>query len=610
MHNKRFSVILLIIFSLSLFTSCNKDYYSVGIELLDQQFQDLKSETFPIFSYQESLERVQTNNLSNVHLGVFNDDFFGQTNSGFISQLNVALLETFGEWNQNEETEGSLTDIRVINEQEELTAVYLDLPFYNNTNDSDGDGVIDAYDADPNNVESDSDNDGLSDIIEFQAGINPLSNDSDNDGILDPDDTDNSSYNVEQRVYEIDSVFGNRNAEFDLKVYELTYYLSSLDPANNFESLKEYFSDDDFYKKGYYGKTLHDDRVSLDFNEVPVLYNEDDPTTDPDELTQVNYFETPRIRIPLDTEFFQRSVMNLEGSEKIVNQANFNNFFKGIIVRAENFSDDLYMMLDIFNARIVLEYNYNSYNTNGTDDVSDDSIDRKKTSSIIPLGGVTINLYDQVNFDQKILTEVNSSAENIPSEKIYLNGSKFISKLKLFSGDNSISDELSSFMSKNVLINEANIVLHLDDNINNSSHKFLPERLYIYSYDNGDPIEDYNKDFSIDFSPTAINSNKFRFGGMLQYDSNNKPTSYKFNITNHVSNIVRYDSLNIDLGLTTMSNIDDVFTLKNGYLPNMKKVSLPSSSLSLPFPVALFGSSPDQANLSKRIKLEVLYTEY
>ena len=610
MHNKRFSVILLIIFSLSLFTSCNKDYYSVGIELLDQQFQDLKSETFPIFSYQESLERVQTNNLSNVHLGVFNDDFFGQTNSGFISQLNVALLETFGEWNQNEETEGSLTDIRVINEQEELTAVYLDLPFYNNTNDSDGDGVIDAYDADPNNVESDSDNDGLSDIIEFQAGINPLSNDSDNDGILDPDDTDNSSYNVEQRVYEIDSVFGNRNAEFDLKVYELTYYLSSLDPANNFESLKEYFSDDDFYKKGYYGKTLHDDRVSLDFNEVPVLYNEDDPTTDPDELTQVNYFETPRIRIPLDTEFFQRSVMNLEGSEKIVNQANFNNFFKGIIVRAENFSDDLYMMLDIFNARIVLEYNYNSYNTNGTDDVSDDSIDRKKTSSIIPLGGVTINLYDQVNFDQKILTEVNSSAENIPSEKIYLNGSKFISKLKLFSDDNSISDELSSFMSKNVLINEANIVLHLDDNINNSSHKFLPERLYIYSYDNGDPIEDYNKDFSIDFSPTAINSNKFRFGGMLQYDSNNKPTSYKFNITNHVSNIIRYDSLNIDLGLTTMSNIDDVFTLKNGYLPNMKKVSLPSSSLSLPFPVALFGSSPDQANLSKRIKLEVLYTEY
>ena len=87
-------------FSLTLYTSCNKDYYSVGIELLDQQFQNLKSETFPIFSYQESLERVQTNNLSNVHLGVFNDNFFGKTNSSFISQLDVSLLQTFGDYTQ------------------------------------------------------------------------------------------------------------------------------------------------------------------------------------------------------------------------------------------------------------------------------------------------------------------------------------------------------------------------------------------------------------------------------------------------------------------------------------------------------------------------------
>ncbi len=610
MYN-RFSGILLILFSLTVFTSCNKDYYSVGIDLFEDEFQNLKSETFPIFSYQESLEKVQTNNLSNVHLGFFNDDFFGNTNSSFISQLDVSLLQTFGNYSQAQENQGSLDDIRVINEEEELTAVYLDLPFFNNTNDSDGDGVIDLYDSDPQDIESDSDGDGLSDIIEFEAGTNPLSNDSDGDGILDPNDTDSSSYNVEQQVYEIDSVFGNRSAEFDLKVYELTYYLSTLDPANNFESSKEYFSDDDFYKQGFYGKTLHDDSVSINFDEIPVFYNEDDPTTEEDELTQVNYYETPRLRVPLDVNFFQRTLINLEGSERLVNQANFNNFFKGLIVRAENFTDDLYMVLDISNARIVLEYDYNSYNINDTyDDVSDDTIEIKKASSVIPLGGVTINIYDHENFDPKILAEVNTSSKNLPSEKIYLNGSKFISKLKLFSNDNSISDELKSFMSKDILINEANIVLHLDDEISISNSKVLPERLYIYSYDNASPIEDYNKDFSIDYSTTSINMNKFSFGGLLQYDSNNKPTSYKFNITNHVSNIVRHDSLNIDLGLTTMSNIDDVFTLKSGYLPNMKKILLPSSSLSFPFPVSLFGSSPDQSNLSKRLKLEILYTEY
>ena len=490
-----------------------------------------------------------------------------------------------------------------------MTAVYLDLPFFTNTNDSDNDGVIDIYDVDPEDPLSDSDNDGISDIIELQAGTNPLSSDSDNDGILDLSDTDNGTYNVESQVYEIDSIFGNRNAEFDLKVYELTYYLSSLDPANNFESLKEYFSDDDFYNSGNFGKTLHDDRVSLNFEEIPVLFTEDDPNTDPDELTQVNYFETPRIRIPLDTDFFQQMIINLEGSDQLVNQANFNNYFKGLIVRAENFSDDLYMMLDILNARVILEYNYNYYNTNGTDDVSDDVIEKRNKSNIIPLGGVTINLYDHANYDQKILAEVNSSSQNIPSEKIYLNGSKFISKLKLFSNDNSTSNELSSFKSKDVLINEASLTLYLDDDVLPSSYKFLPERLYIYSYNNGEPLEDYLKDYSVDLSPTAVNSDKFRFGGLLQYDSSNTPTSYKFNITNHVSNIVRHDSLNIDLGLTTSSNINDI-TKRNGYLPNMKRIALPSSSISLPFPVSLFGSSPDQLNLSKRIKLEVLYTEY
>ena len=602
----KFSIILLsIIFVLS----CNKDYYSVGIEVFDQQFDELKTKTFPIFSYQQSLDKVQTNNIASVQLGTFNDDFFGKTNSAFISQLDVFSLQTFGDFNQDQENEGSSTDIRVIDEDEQLTAVYLDLPYFNNTNDSDGDGVIDLYDSDPSDQQSDSDNDGIPDITESIAGLDPLSNDSDNDGILDINDDDNSTYNNESQVYEIDSIFGNRTASFDLKVYQLTYYLSSLDPNNNFESSKEYFSNDNFYQKGFYGKTLHDNTVTLNFDEIPVLYAEDDPNTEPDELTQVNYFETPRLRAPLDVTFFQRYIMNQEGSDKLTNQANFNNYFNGIIVRAENFSDDLFMSFDVFNAKLVLEYDYNFYNTNGTDDLSDDVIERKKKVNTIPLGGVTYNLHEHTGYSQAIAEEVVASNDNIPSEKIYLNGTKFVSKLKLFSDDNSISSELKELKAKDVLINEANIVLHLDDNIHKSNYQFLPKRLYVYSYKDGEPVADYNKDFSQSFSPTAVNANKFLFGGLLQYDSNNTPTSYKFNITNHISNIVRYDSLNIDLGLTTTYNIEDV-TLKNGYFTNLSRLDLPSPSIALPFPVALFGSSSADPDFSKKLKLEVIYTQY
>ena len=592
-----------------LFGSCNKDYYSVGIEIFDDQFEDLQVETFPIFSYQESMDKVQTNNLSNVHLGSYNDSFFGKINSSFISQLDISSFEFFGDLTQDQENNGS--ELNFINENEQLTAVYLDLPFFNNTNDKDNDGVIDLYDVDPNNSSSDSDNDGLSDILETQAGTNPLSADTDNDGILDPDDPEINGYNADRQVYEIDSIFGNRNADFNLEVYELTYHLSSLDPANNFESFKEYYSDDDFYEKGFYGRKFYDDKVSLDLNDIPVFFKEDDPSTeDIDELNEIDYFETPRIRVSLDKDYFQRAIVNKEGTEDLQNPSNFNNNFRGLIVKASNFSDDLYMLLDILNARLVFEYEYDTYNNNGTSsDLTDDFTEIKEKTSIIPLGGVTINLFDHKDFNQQITNEINLSKDNIPSKKLYVNGSKFISKLKLFTSDNSISDDLLELKSKNILINEANIVLHLDQNIHQENYQYLPNRLYLYSYNNGEPIEDYNKDFTIDYEIGAVNTNKYLFGGFLQYDTNNNPTSYKFNITNHVSNIIRHDSLNIDLGLTLTSNIENSFVRK-AYTSDLNRVNIPDASISVPFPVALYGSNVDENSLSNKLKLEVIYSEY
>ena len=171
--------------------------------------------------------------MPNVHLGKYNDDYYGSLESSFVSQLDISYLTIFGDFSQQQEQEGSEIDIRVINEEEVLSAVYLDIPFFNNRNDKDSDGVIDLYDVDPNNSSSDSDLDGISDIDELRAELNPLSNDSDGDGILDPDDDDNSGYDSQRKVYEIDSIYGNRNASYDLNVYELTYYLNHIDIENS-----------------------------------------------------------------------------------------------------------------------------------------------------------------------------------------------------------------------------------------------------------------------------------------------------------------------------------------------------------------------------------------
>ena len=215
----------------------------------------------------------------NAHLGKYNDNVYGRIESSFVSQLDVSFINIFGDFSQEQEIKGSDTDIRVINEEEVLSAVYLDIPFFNNTNDADTDGVIDLYDVDPNDSSSDSDGDGISDINELRAELNPLSNDSDGDGILDPEDEDNAGYDNRKQVYEIDSIYGNRKASFDLKVYELTYYLNSFDVQNNFETYAMYFSDQDFYADGFSGHVLHDENISLNLEEVPVLYYQDDPET-------------------------------------------------------------------------------------------------------------------------------------------------------------------------------------------------------------------------------------------------------------------------------------------------------------------------------------------
>ena len=599
--------------SLAIFlTSCNKDYFTVGSELFNGEFEDLNSIVFPVFSYQESTVKVATNNLPNVHLGKYNDDYYGALESSFVSQLDISYLPIFGDFSQQQEQEGSEIDIRVINEEEVLYAVYLDIPFFNNRNDSDTDGVIDLYDVDPNNSSSDSDLDGISDIDELRAELNPLSNDSDGDGILDPDDDDNSGYDSQRRVYEIDSIYGNRNASFDLKVYELTYYLHHLDIENNFEYNAQYFSDQDFYANGFSGQVLYDDNINLNLEEVPVLYYQDDPETTVIETGQVEYYESPRIRVPLNVEFFQRRLMNFEGLDQLKNADNFNHHLRGLIVKADNFSDDLYMLLDISNAQVVLEYNYNWYNSKGTVTTDDDVIERRKKSNAMPFGGVYVNHYSYQDPNEKVQQVISSSEEGTPSNRIFLQGPRLTSRIKLFAENEfDLPNVIHELASQDVIINEANLVLNIDKSAHDVSHDLLPNRLYLYSYNNGATIEDYNKDFTIDYNLASVNANKYVFGGMLEYDSDNKPDRYKFNITNHVNNIINKDSLNIDLGLVVNSNIEDI-TLRRAFTnPQNNKTLIPTSVIVSPYSVVLYGSHPnDSISFYKRLSLEILYTKY
>ena len=167
----------------------------------------------------------------------------------------------------------------------------------------------------------------------------------------------------------------------------MDYYLREYDPTDNFESRQRYYNDNNILEN-FTGQTLFDGEVQIDKNEL-LIYREDDPETDDiNESEEVKERLSPRIRIPLYSEFFQSKLIEKEGSIDLANYDNFNLYFKGIYINAYDFIDPLMMILDFDSAEIVINYEYDKYNKNNTeDDITDDTIDRESKDFKITFTG-------------------------------------------------------------------------------------------------------------------------------------------------------------------------------------------------------------------------------
>ena len=602
------SILTVLVTTTCFFLSCDKEYHSIGVALLSDASLKTNSFNAPVYTYQKKLNYFQTDGLPLGQLGRIQIPGFGISKASITSQLRYSGVPVFGNYTQ--EAEDTKDNPAVIDENEKVTAVYLDIPFFNNRDDSDQDGVIDILDVDPQDPQSDSDKDGLSDIEEGRLNLNPLSDDSDNDGISDPIDTDSSSYEYENNLYEIDSIFGNRGATFNLKVYELTYFLSPLDPQQNFERNKQYYSNTDFFEQGFVGSKLSDTLYSLNFDELRFNFKDDDPETlDIDERNKIQTRLSPRIRVPLDIGFFQRKIIDNEGKDPVSSYEKFIRFFKGIVIRADNFSDDLYMLLDINNANIKIEYDYTHNNLNGTlDNTSDDFIETKSKTFSLNFNGVRFNTLKLQDISSEIDKEVQLGQNNTPSKKTYLNGNGYFSTIKLFDKLNSQDLLLEDLRKNRWLVSEANLFLYVDQDYYNSFDSDIIERLYLFNYSSGSPVIDFTLDNSVDNS--LKNRDKFIFGGFLEYDDLNRPYRYKFRITNHVNRLIRKDSTNYSIAIAPANGINSI-RYKRAQTVNQDIINYPSTSILSPLGVVLHGyDGQEDGLLDKKIELELLYTEY
>ena len=586
------------------FISCNQEYNTIGTDFLRSDTFDTNVEYVDVAVKQKRIPPFKSIALPIYQLGKIQDQIFGNRDATFVTQLGLEELNPiFGITSQTKEEEGDDSNILIIKENELVVDAYLDIPFYNNTFDSDGDGVIDEYDVDPFDIYSDSDGDGLADVLERSNGTDPLDPDTDDDGILDNVDTDTINPRQGATVYDIDSLIGNREASFKVKVQELDYFLSTYDPSNNFETFLKYYSNDQVIEN-FTGKVLYDGEVEINTEEI-VIYKEDDPDTDDvDESTQVKERLTPRLRIPIDKDYMQSKIIDMEGNIDLSNQDNFNLYFKGLFLSAYDFSDPLLLILNYADASINIVYEYDRYNRNDTtDDTSDDTIDREEKTFKLNLTGNQINILKQDPLSPEISKALNSNSEDL--KRVYLRGGEGIMmEIDLFD-DGTGNDILGEIKSNGWLINEANLTMYIDkEAIDMSGGIIEPSRLFLYDIESKAPVVDYFIDQSQGQKPK---DQKAVHSGLIEIDEDRKGIKYKIRISEHVKNIIRNDSLNKKLALVVTSDITNAVNteLKN----NDELEYIPISSVINPLGTILYGPNPEPINHDKRFRLELFYTE-
>ncbi|UII74474.1 DUF4270 family protein [Flagellimonas sp. HMM57] len=597
----------LVVALLIMLTSCEEELGTIGEGVVAGEPFTTDSEVFDVFAYNKGIAAVQTNNLPLYQLGVFNDPVYGKRTASIISQITLPSSNpTFGDSSQATEDNADNDDLAsTIPENEEVTKVTLYIPFQRppeTLRDRDGDGVEDALDADADDPNSDTDKDGVSDNDERILGSNPL------DPTEDGTDADFVPNTFPTR-FDLDSIFpplrkddnGLIEGSFNLKVSRSTFFLRDFDPNTNFEQRQQYFSNQDL--SGSVSDVFFDGTVEFT-NEEVLVFGEDDPETEEDESTQITDRIEPGISVDLNTAFFQE-ILDKEGQSELLSQANFNDFFRGVQLTPGSDMEELLFLLDLRQATITITYNFQDYNAT---DEAVETVERNFVLGFVGTGftGNAVNTLENEEFSGALDNGENAS-------RIFLKGGPgTITEIRLFGDDEDSSARGQEFINQikanNWIINEANLVFHIDRlTLDTSGGDVIePPRLYLYNGETNQAIYNAATEQSDSAEPLGIFLN---YDGILQTESE-KGVRYKFRITDHINNIIVRDSTNAKLALTVSSNIF-VTTVTEAMATGTEDpvIDVPIMSTINPLGTVLFGSNVDSANEDKKLKLEIFYTQ-
>ena len=610
--------------------SCEEDLDTLGDGVIaGEPFVTDKAE-YDVFAFNRSVVAVQTNRLPLYQIGVYDDPVFGRREAIATAQLTFANLQAnpvFGTYRQDledlpEESRGRDT----IPENETVKEVLLYLPYQlvNSTNsDTDGDGVPDELDVDPDDSESDTDGDGVTDIQERIDQTNPFDPDTDGDGINDAED-ETTTLNTFANTLALDSIISSRflgfedrdqyvGEEFSLKVERSTFFLRELDPGANFEENQEYFSNTDI-TTFVEGDPLFEGMVTIDNKEI-VTFEEDDPDTEDDESLIVSTRLNPGVQVALDPQFFQENILDKEGSFELLSQSNLSNFIRGLHFSITPSNEDLMILFDLTQANITITYEYDDFVVEDDEDGgSTETIEKVEEDFVLNflqvqndvVFGNAVNTFRNDLFPSEISSQLDNDQEN--ASRLFLKGgSGSYSELRLFDRDQGIADNiLEEIKSNNWVINEANLIFYVDrDALDIAGGTIEPEQLYLYNLNSNLPLFDNSSIAGFNSIESLLRET---FGGNIERGSDNTGVKYTVRITDYINNLVVRDSTLAPIGLSLSSSLNIINT-QEAESAMGERVDLPLMNALNPLGTILFGSNVALEEEEKRLKLQIFYTE-
>lgn len=533
--------------------SCDKDFNEIGGDLLGDNNFELNKQSFGVSGYNQKTGVVQSNNLDINPLGIYNSTNFGETSANFNTQLTLAAVVTSVSTNPYVES------------------VVLTVPYFVDNNQT-------------------------------------------------KNNTDGS------RTYVLDSIYGPEKAKMKLSVYESGFFMRDADPSGGFQQQQRYFSDQNADFDNFKKPNRLNDSSEKAQNDEFFFDATAKKTITKDTVTKVETttYGPPEMQLNLNKSYFKTRIIDAINSGKLANNDVFKNYFRGLYFKIEKAgtSPGNLAMLNFKSGKITIKYNEDLVTTTG----GVTTTTRVKKTIELNMTGNTVSLLSN-DFSTS-----GSAYNNLPftgntttgDDKLFLRGGEgSLAVVELFdktdvkgytaagtlTSANGISDQLDDLRfpadGKKLLVNEANLVFHIDAATMASGVE--PQRVYLYDFTNNRVMFDY----AVDDSGNTLDAKKGKvvYGGQLVKDATTKRgATYKIRITNHIRNLINNkDSTNVKLGLVVTEDINKSTSYKVKSANSFVR-EVPTGSVMNPLGTVLYGGK-STVPADKRLKFEIYFTK-